>query len=125
MDSKQFKKVSQSVERFDQHLSRRRGVEADTARNHKFRNDNYQEAGEDDRRTAEIDYHNARCRHHLPKLVRSPSGRGSMFDGPNSKKTTGDPPDQTNKVSNASILFRNSFAATVFVAQRSTRVSHS
>ncbi|KAG6368787.1 hypothetical protein INS49_003001 [Diaporthe citri] len=38
--------------------------------------------------------------------------------GPSPEKTTGGPPDLTTKVRNASILFQNSFAATVVVAQQ-------
>lgn len=80
LDSKQFKKVSQSVERFDDYLFRTRGADADTARNHRLRYDNYHDAREGDRRSAGIDYHNAQRRHPLPELVRSTGGRGSVFD---------------------------------------------
>lgn len=86
LDSKQFKKVSQSVERFDEYLFRTRGADADTARNHRLRNDNYHDTREDDRRAAGIDYQNAQRRHPLPDLVRSPGGRGSMFDMPDSRE---------------------------------------
>lgn len=85
LDSKQFKKVSQSVERFDQYLFKTRGADADTARNHRLRNDNYHDAREDDRRSAGIDYQNAQRRHPLPELVRTPSGRSPVFDLPDSR----------------------------------------
>lgn len=81
LDSKQFKKVSQSVERFDQYLFKSRGTDADTARDANLRYDNYHDPRKDDRRSVGPDYHNAHRLHPLPELIRSPSGRGSVSDG--------------------------------------------
>lgn len=82
MGSKRFKKVSQSVERFDDYLFRTRGADSDTARNHRLRNDNHHDAREGDRRSAGIDYQKAHRGHPLPELLRNTSGRSSVSDMP-------------------------------------------
>lgn len=86
LDGTQFNIVSQSVERFDSYLFKTRGADADTARNHRLRNDNYHEPREDDRMSAGIDYQNAQRRHPLPELARSPSGRGSVWGVPDPRE---------------------------------------
>lgn len=86
LDSTHFNIVSESVERFDRYLFKTLGADADTARNHSLRNDNYHDPREDDRMSAGIDYQSAQRRHNPPELAHSPSGRGSVFDVPDPRE---------------------------------------
>jgi hypothetical protein len=80
LDSRHFKIVNQSIERFDHYLSKTRGVDADTAKSLQIRNDYYQDPREHDRRPVGPDYRSAQRLHSRREMPRSPAGRGSMFD---------------------------------------------
>ncbi|KAG8159498.1 hypothetical protein KVR01_010135 [Diaporthe batatas] len=81
MDSNHFKIVAESIERFDYYLFKTRGTDADTARNHRLRNDGHRDPRDTDydRMSLGPDYRGGRpnSRREMP---RSPSARSPVFD---------------------------------------------
>lgn len=76
----QFDTVNETIQRFDSYLFKTRGADADTAKRHQIRNDNYYDPREFERQTPGLGYSQTPQRpQYRPAPPRSPSGRPSMF----------------------------------------------